>query len=202
MTGLIERIQFINDSLAAIREYRPGWRDRYVMNPVLTEGDLINFESRHRCRLPREYREFLRLTGNGGLGVFALGQHFPESAYADSFCEEVDLSLPFPHTSSWDQPEEDFEGGLGPQHVCGSLLIGEIGCSLWERIIITGPNAGEIWADLRADGNGLTPYQNENGTRVTLLDWFLDWFEIDAWRYASPGPARQPHRESRIKTER
>src|SRR5436189_6008800 len=105
MRTLTETFAYINESLATIRRCRPAWSKGYTMDPCLTGEELLAFEQTHRCRLPAEYREFLRVVGESGPGpgdrLFSPRQHFPDSGFEYCFKENVDLSLPFPWTEAW-----------------------------------------------------------------------------------------------------
>ncbi len=202
MEDITDKLLHINETLAAIRSFRPGWRERYLMEPCMPEQELLAFELAHSCVLPTDYREFLRLVGSAGpgpdCGIFSPLQHFPGSGFEDCLEDAVDLSLSFPHSEAWngltglEEGDEDWKDSFHPRHVPGSLIIGDRGCGSWTRIIITGPLAGEIWYDERADSGGLLPALSADGERLTFLPWYLNWLEAVAWRYAHAGPARQP----------
>jgi hypothetical protein len=197
MSHIQHQLKFINDSLACIRHYRPAWRDEYMMEPPLSEAQIVSFENQHRCRLPQEYREFLMHVGDGGAGpengLFRLGEHLPGSGHEGCMEDAVALSTPFPQSGSWNElPPADSssfdEIYFSPRHADGSLLISDRGCALWTRLIITGPSAGQIWYDSRADHAGLYPLTRADGTRLTFLVWYLGWITPRLKRYGHDGP--------------
>src|SRR5262245_23361595 len=80
----------------------------FALHPPLTEAAVRKFESKHRIRLPEDYRGFLIELGNGGAGpfwgVFKLGEM--DDCHAFKKWREGDLmvgvlSQPFPHTAAW-----------------------------------------------------------------------------------------------------
>lgn len=195
----------INHSLATIRHFRPAWKDRYSLDPLWEEQRVTDFENQHLCRLPEDYRNFLLLCGSGGPGpndvLFAPDQHFTGSGHEECLGDDPDLSLAFPHTEAWnDSPpnasdgaeaEEDWQADyFSSRHSSGSLIISDQGCGLWIRLIITGPLAGEIWLDDRADGDGLRPLFDADGNRVHFLKWHTDWLEAEVHRYGHAGTPR------------
>jgi hypothetical protein len=112
----------------------------YRLNPPLPTERLEALERRYEIRLPEEYRQFLLHLGDGGAGpaygVLPLEQGLDmEMAKA--------LWMPFvPPTSRAEARgcngcEEGYEQGL--------LILGDIGCGLLNYLVITGPEAGNIW---------------------------------------------------------
>ncbi len=89
----------------------------FNLNPPLSDSAVQKFETKHRVRLPEDYRRFLVNVGNGGAGpfygVFKLGEmddsfDFQKWKEGDGFVGV--LSKPFPHTAPWnDLPEEPEE---------------------------------------------------------------------------------------------
>src|SRR5262249_4749913 len=58
--------------------------------------------------------------------------------------------------------------------VAGAFPICHHGCALRDWLIVTGPEAGQVWYDARVDQKGLQPYESD-GKRVTFAEWYLDW---------------------------
>ncbi len=170
----------------------------YQMNPALSENAVSDFENEHNIRLPEDYRQFLIRVGNGGAGpyygVFQLGEVDDGFDFGpwDDFIGE--LSTPFPHSTAWndvaDKPEykgddekfdaliEEFdERYYNPKQVNGAIPVCHLGCAIRQWLIVTGPEAGNIWCDDRAEYKGLYPLQTQTQQRVTFFDWYRGWLD-------------------------
>jgi hypothetical protein len=138
-------------------------------------------------------------------GLFKLGEM--DGSGADRPWAEDDgfvgvLSQPFPHSGPWndlsgkpvydesreDDPEweADYERRLdawelqiywNTTHVNGAVPICHIGCALRQWLVFNGPEAGNVWDDLRAEDGGLKPLQQEGRERVTFLQWYRSWLD-------------------------
>ncbi len=112
------------------------------------------------------------------------------------------LSLPFPHTGPWndlsEKPaydesreedpvwEDDFYRQLedwekrvywNPAMVNGAIPICHLGCALRQWLVVTGPEAGNVWDDDRVDEGGLKPARQEGRERVTFMQWYGAWLD-------------------------
>lgn len=178
----------------------------YQLFPPLAEADVAAFEASRRIRLPEDYRRFITTIGNGGAGpfygVFPLGMMDGTPDGFQPWTEGVDfgiLAKPFPHRSAWNLPEsrlgspEDlsdddldkyFEGRdaeyYAPSLTDGAMPICHEGCALRVFLVVTGPEAGNLWLDYRADDRGILPLETETKHRHTFEAWYLDWLEDGA----------------------
>ncbi len=175
---------------------------RFRVNPPLTDEEVRGFERNHQFVLPPDYRAFITLVGNGGAGpyygVFKLGEM--DNGNNDAPWKENDgfvgtLSKPFPHTTPWndltgepayDEANEDeyekqmdfFERNyFNPGMVNGAVPICHLGCSLRQWLVVTGPEAGNIWCDDRVDHKGLYPLQQVDAKRVSFIRWYRAWLD-------------------------
>jgi hypothetical protein len=128
------------------------------------------------------------------------------------------LSQPFPHTGPWndvseeplydesraDDPEweEEYERKRdawedrvywNPANVNGAVPICHLGCALRQWLVVTGPEAGNVWDDDRTDHGGLKPHQHKGRKRVTFLQWYRFWLD-DALRQLKAAGASRPRR--------
>jgi hypothetical protein len=112
------------------------------------------------------------------------------------------LSQPFPHTGPWNdlsempandesrefdlQCEDEYDRRLeeweervywNTANVNGAVPICHLGCALRQWLVVTGPEAGNVWDDLRADQEGLKPVQQPGRNRVTFLPWYHFWLD-------------------------
>ena len=163
-------------------------------------------------KLPADYREFLLDVGNGGAGpfygVFRLGE-WDGAGQGEPWGEFIgDPSKPFPHRTAWNEPRNyasaprDVESDeyhrwmdtedrryFAPALTNASIPICTEGCALRFLLVVTGPEAGHVWRDLRADDRGLLPV-GEGEERLSFSDWYL------AWLASSLGEATdEAHRE-------
>jgi hypothetical protein len=116
------------------------------------------------------------------------------------------LSQPFPHTSPWndlsEEPIYDESWKNDPEqedeyyrqvdlweervywntaNINGAIPICHLGCALRQWLVVTGPEAGNVWDDYRADRGGLEPLQRPGQERVSFLQWYRLWLD-DALR--------------------
>lgn len=181
---------------------------RYQLNPRLSGVEVTEFENRHSIRLPETYRDFVLNVGDGGAGpyygVFRLGKM--DDGYGESEWKEGDfvgvLRDCWPHHRAWNLPEEalTIPDGLSGEAadmamdeidkrywdgslVAGALPICHHGCALRDWLVITGPEAGQVWHDARVDHGGLRPYESADGKRLTFAEWYLDWLDAALRRF-------------------
>jgi hypothetical protein len=144
--------------------------------------------------------------GDGGpgpyYGVFRLGKM--DDGYEESEWKEGEfvgtLRDCWPHQQPWNLPYEALTLPFGlsldareiareeidkkywdEALVAGAFPICHHGCALRDWLVITGPEAGQVWHDERVDQGGLRPYESPAGRRLTFTEWYLDWLD-DALR--------------------
>ena len=175
---------------------------RFTLNPPVSEATVREFETKHAIQLPQDYRRFLLEVGNGGAGpyygLFKLGEAdsgFGHSSWTEGDGFVGDLSEPFPHTEAWNdlngkpddesENEEIYEEQLtsfeeryfASANINGAIPICHLGCALRQWLIVTGPEAGNVWGDDRADWEGLSPLIGKTGDRVTFYQWYRNWLD-------------------------
>ena len=139
------------------------------------------FESAHRVSLPAEYRDFLLRVGNGGAGpkygVYPLGtcdgKPLPEHVLSA-------LSKKFDPCKA-----EDWEPRSRAHIMKGAMIVATEGCARWFWLVVSGPNAGEVWFDARADGHAPEQLLDDAAEPLTFRRWFDAWLHESAtkWRY-------------------
>jgi hypothetical protein len=152
--------------------------DRKTLNPVLGASEVSAFESRHNVSLPEGYRRFLVEIGNGGDGppfyrLVSLGRGASSSSRPEvDYWEQLpDIRRPFPITKPWRWGlGEVSEGGIAEQVRHGSLFIGEDGCGMDWRLIVTGPERGNVW---QAGDMGIAPTR----PKFDFLAWYEQWLD-------------------------
>jgi hypothetical protein len=111
------------------------------------------------------------------------------------------LAEPFPHRSAWNdragepeydeareddpQREDEYQRRMdeweqaywNPVNVNGAIPICHLGCALRQWLVVSGPEAGHVWDDDRADLGGLKPLQQNGRDRVRFGQWYSDWLD-------------------------
>lgn len=184
----------------------------FQCSAVMTEAEVLEFERAHGVRLPEEYRAFLMCVGKGGAGpgygVFDLGEcdeGFDFRAWHEGDGFVGTLRLPFPHSAAWNDlagmPEDalsdtdaaayerqkaEFEAGYFAP-LDGAIPICHLGCALRQWLIVSGPEAGHVWEDRRADFEGLSPLQMPGAERVSFHLWYRAWLDEELGKLGKLG---------------
>ncbi len=59
----------------------------------------------------------------------------------------------------------------------GCIPICHHGCALRDWLVVSGPQAGEVWHDASADQAGIAPEIGPDGARLTFSGWYVRWIE-------------------------
>ena len=174
----------------------------FHLQNCLSNDEVVAFEAEHNVRLPEDYRGFLMRVGRGGAGpyygLFNLGEMDDGYGY-QSWKEDGGfvgiLAKPFPYSAPWndltgypdddlaDEDDEAYERALNAfevrywAQIDGAIPICHLGCALRQWLVISGPEAGTVWADYRVDLKGLYPLNSAAGERVSFLRWYRDWLD-------------------------
>lgn len=200
----IQRTLLRLQSLPAMKEVFGAIGHGFLMNPILSEAEVLTFERQHRISLSPEYREFLLRVGNGGAGpyygVFPLGEMDGINGMKpwrenDGFVGA--LSEPFPLSSDWNDltgmPSDDLiddERGeyekqmdeFEKRYWSASLMNGAVpicheGCALRIWMVVTGEQTGRLWRDRRAEYMGVEPVLLADGSPATFSRWYNEWLD-------------------------
>lgn len=71
----------------------------------------------------------------------------------------------------------------------GAIPISEVGCGIFEWLVVTGPEAGTIWVDSRSDYRGIFPLDRD-GCGVSFDTWYMSWLHERLTKH--PLPERRP----------
>lgn len=83
----------------------------YILNPVLSDNEVTQFEKEHQISLPKDYVAFITQVGNGGVGPFYGLQTLMEASVNEEVMmitgEDTSslLQKAFPHTQPWNPIE-------------------------------------------------------------------------------------------------
>ncbi len=151
-----------------------GHGHHYHLNPVLPVADLARFECEYDVRLPKDYSDFLTQIGNGGVGpyygLYSLADSI--SDHPGHKCRDF-LASPFPLTKFFN-PYSDDESASDDElfvdrYICGSIVLSHQGCGYYDRLVITGPQAGQVWTDGRVSDQGIAPLDCD------FYTWYHRW---------------------------
>jgi hypothetical protein len=163
-----QRVERIGRALAQARKF---------MEPCLKEWAIAGFENHFGVRLPEAYRLFLLRVGNGGWGpprdgLGKLGEALPDEMLAPErwFQEHLPwIRKPFPFV-------ERTEVKDWRQARFGCLLLADDGCGMQWRLVVTGPESGNVWFDDPNVGTiaPASPHRD-------FLGWYEEWLERQTW---------------------
>lgn len=153
----------------------------------MAPADLLAFERSHGVRLPAEYRSFLGRIGRAGAGPgFGLFDLERGLRYERPGFDADALRRPFPHDLAFDPANESrvlyerYDRGevselelekLLALQVAGTLVLSHEGCGILHLLVVSGPQRGRIWLDLRIDDGGCRPLG------VGFFDWYECWLD-------------------------
>lgn len=197
--GALERLHDSNSATFGRENHR------FLLNPILTESDIVAFEHQYNIRMPTDYRHFLTTIGNGGAGpyygVFPLGEVDESDGVLQRWheCDHIvgDLSQPFPFDAAWndlsDMPSDELlksdeieywrrTGKFEKVYWDSSLVNGAIpicheGCAIRIWLVVTGSQAGYLWRDGRSEYTGIKPVQSADGRTATFSIWYAEWLQ-------------------------
>jgi len=149
-----------------------GTGHHYRLNPPIDLRDLAAFEAEFTVELPADYRDFLLRVGNGGAGP-NYGLYSLDGAVTDAPGHKSRdfLAAPFRLTTAFNPYSEDasHEDLFGDQWICGSVILSHQGCGYFDRLVITGPQRGQVWTDGRVGDQGIFPLQCD------FYEWYDHW---------------------------
>ncbi|MGK5628186.1 SMI1/KNR4 family protein [Streptomyces sp. URMC 123] len=211
-TGVRERVLALRTAPGMSDVFGAVWLDdhghRFELLPPLTPGELHEVEGELGVRLPEEYRGFLLEVGAGGAGpdygIFPLrpgaernaaraerlaepfrpdivgalfDEHQENEPTRDGFASDEEFLRAY---HAWDTRDDE----LREQLFTGVLYISDQGCGYYSALAVTGPEAGTVWDDVQAVGEGAVPKTRPGAERLTFAEWYLDWLaraERTAW---------------------
>ncbi len=157
-----------------------AYSHKYKLSAPATEEMIQTFEEQQGIRLPEEYREFLRLSGNGGAGPYygLYGIEALKKALCDSHgfrlyrVQEAPVIYPKMRDEDWEQVA-DPQGRRNREAVhpyAGILPIGSQGCTLMTGLVLAGTCRGQV-VYYDEDFCGPPFFVREKG----FLAWYERW---------------------------
>jgi hypothetical protein len=208
MRDILERLAELRDRDRELTVF--GARaHKYQTHPALP-ATIVAFERAHGARLPDAFRAFLLEVTDGGAGpgygLFSLerspGDDVAEdlALLAQPFESEVYFSLEAPDPDAAED-EDAHEAAMSEywREMPGTMTLCHYGCALRAQLVVTGPLAGMVVFDARADMAGVRPFGSKqrewNGWKVPLADdptsldllaWYRDWIDASLATLAMP----------------
>lgn len=149
-----------------------------------TEAEIVAFETRMGVRLPSSYRQHLMTVGGGCLTSSKVdlledwAQPFDVDGLPPGFLQQV-----FPHVQAWNdrsllRPELGWNSPYYDSSlICGSMRVKSTGCEGYDLLVVSGPEAGNMWHDDRAcGGKGIYPLKDLSGQTLTAEQYLQDSF--------------------------
>lgn len=186
------KIQSIFDKIALINTKRKEeGKKPYILNPTLSEQEIIDFEKKYKIQLPEEYKVFLLHIGNGNQEEnHRHVSHLNESVkYHYAYPTTLPAHLPFPFTQAMGvEIIEDniyrFYPAEKVRNILDSSQKGDLqGCLIlnyegWgsshTALVVTGESKGFVWQveDM------YHPFYTRKGKKIIFYT-FLDWLSYN-----------------------
>jgi len=169
----------------------------YILNPVLSEDEVLKFEREHGITIPEDYRQFILTVGNGGAGPF-----YGLMKLEDNDENKPDLSKPFEYTKEEpfmimnmyeeieeqleeyedeDEQDEAREALLNDMYKkCdrGIIFLAHEGCGMYSVLVANGEEYGNVWYFDLANDAGIFPLSKaETGEPMKFTDWYEVWLD-------------------------
>ncbi len=78
----------------------------------------------------------------------------------------------------WEEWDKKLEAEYwAPEIMDGAIPISHEGCALRDWLVVTGPLAGTVWKDYRADLRGVEPCSGSDGAPMSFCNWYLQWLD-------------------------
>jgi SMI1 / KNR4 family (SUKH-1) len=214
MNEIVKKLKALKDLDVEFKVFGSGVHQYKLMQP-LSIRDFTIVEEKYSCQFPEDYRHFITTIGNGGAGPYYGLLPIEMDDAGDSWDKGYlvgDLTKPFRHSETWNLPESfwkelpDPPAGTPPQEedlmneewdkklekeywntdiVSGAIPICHEGCAIRNWLVIMGSEMGTIWRDLRVDYQGLIPLKNQDGSKVTFKQWYLNWLDESLNKFAN-----------------
>lgn len=180
---------------------------KYVLESALGEDEISRIEKSYGIRLPEGYRQFLLEIGDGGAGPYhGLRKLTDALRFSGVAKDKTILSKPFPldkpldifeecaGVPTWDdyfrriETDDDYYDEVleckakfnKPYYRQGTIYLCDYGDAIVFRLVVSGPERGNIWiTDQAGDFGGIFPLSPEGKgeTRTDFLTWYENWLD-------------------------
>ncbi|MBA3679634.1 MAG: SMI1/KNR4 family protein [Bacteroidetes bacterium] len=161
----------------------------YKLNKTLTDNEIAYLENKYQFKLPEEYRQYLKIVSNGGVGPFYGMNSFEDAVMSlnsgsrddGTFINYLEknpdhFAKPFPVTDEQvnnyllqkaSNPSAASQPIKINKNAGGYLFLAEYGCGGYYIMPVNGNGAGEVWYLQKMNANKLTyELTDENGNLV------------------------------------
>ncbi|MEV0607914.1 HEAT repeat domain-containing protein [Polymorphospora rubra] len=143
-----------------------------VLDPVLTEQQVLGFEDQHGIRLPEEFRQFVTRIGHGGYGptygLLPMDRWIPPRMEVHGKLAESFPFAPDAYVSAW------FGGEGGPTFPFpGAITVVWGGCTQYTLLVVTGSGRGRLVEVIA--GSDVVPHFH---TDADFLAWYERWLDF------------------------
>ncbi len=168
----------------------------YKLNKTLTENGVLEIEKKYQFKLPEEYRQYLKIVSNGGVGPFYGMNSFEDALMSlnsgsrddGTFINYLDknsdhFSKPFPVTDEQvnnyllqkvNNPSAKAQPIKINKNAGGYLFLTEYGCGGYYIMPVNGNGAGEVWYLQKMNANKLTYELTDADGNVTMSGSYGD----------------------------
>jgi len=162
----------------------------YALNSALSEAEIVKIEKKLGIKFPKDYREFLKVIGDGGAGpswgLFKVERSYPSDDFLKQYPEFCSMECPY---------GDDYANGIKAQMAedgdymekvdafGGYIKLSDYGHEMTAILIVSGQQTGKMWFLNEEDGMEIAPMvQNIEGRdwQVSFLDWYENWLD-DSW---------------------
>ncbi|MFN8672870.1 MAG: SMI1/KNR4 family protein [Candidatus Sericytochromatia bacterium] len=187
MDTSLEKFYELKEKVNFIKKYG------YKFNDCLSEKKIQQFEKKFKVKLPEDYRNYLKIIGNGGDGPNEFDSSFfnhaqcirplkdtdpfsESSYYYDKRTSFRKISKKFLFTEDNEKNflilnDKDIFKNSKNHFYQGCLILNHLGCGTYHLLEITGDNKGKVYFDEFARGIGLTVIGE------SFYDWFNNWVD-------------------------
>jgi len=148
-----------------------------ISDPLPSPASLAiieEFEQKHHIQFPKDYRRLITEVSDG-LGFWNFSQILREGKYYNLYDSSHICSKPFLPSFLELNPKSKYyrPDALDWENPDGVLFVNNHGCTIWDVLIISGPERGHLWRYDECD-TGLTMFPLkgviEDKQRCTMLD--------------------------------
>lgn len=194
-----QRIETLRNALARLKARDPelkiwGAADDLFFNypghhhellPVATEQEVSDTEQLLDIQLPEQYRAFITMLGNGGIGpawgLYPLVTTFPSDEFLAEYPDFCSMEFPFneenvPIILDRIKANPDFKVALDDGGFGGYIKLNTYGHDMSAILVVSGEQYGKVW--IMEDNISIVPLlKNVNGEMVIgdFFDWYDEW---------------------------